>query len=365
MQSTIDKKLARFQVVREGAQRFHREEIGADVDPNNCLADWLVKIKNRDDEGLKKYYDGGIVVKAALNETSGVAGGYAVPQRMSDAMFRDISTQSLFRRHGALVVRMESETHLLPLPDVSTAQSAGVAPYFGGINYKWQTNDATGITEIAEMKFRQVTLAACALAGYAVASNPLMQDGLNIEEWLRRVFSWSAGWYSDYAHFQGTGVGQPLGVTVDGGSVTVTRGTPGTVVIADAQTMINSLLPSSWERESVCWFCHPTVLSKLAAFTSWVPNQAGELRLYGKPLIVTGKCSTLGTRGDLLLADTSLYVIGDRQLAVDYSQLEPTAFLRNQSAWRVVYRGDGRPWVSQAITLADGSSTVSPFVVLV
>jgi hypothetical protein len=32
--------------------------------------------------------------------------------------------------------------------------------------------------------------------------------------------------------------------------------------------------------------------------------------------------------------------------------------------WRFVQRVDGRPWLENKITLQDGSTTVSPFVVL-
>jgi hypothetical protein len=32
--------------------------------------------------------------------------------------------------------------------------------------------------------------------------------------------------------------------------------------------------------------------------------------------------------------------------------------------WRFVQRVDGRPWLDNVITLQDGSTTVSPFVVL-
>ena len=38
--------------------------------------------------------------------------------------------------------------------------------------------------------------------------------------------------------------------------------------------------------------------------------------------------------------------------------------LKNQMTWRVVERVDGQPWLEKPITLQDGSSTVSPFVIL-
>ena len=39
-------------------------------------------------------------------------------------------------------------------------------------------------------------------------------------------------------------------------------------------------------------------------------------------------------------------------------------FLKNQMTWRVVWRGDGQPWLNTSITLGDGSTKVSPFLTL-
>lgn len=359
--NSIDKALNRFQATREGARRFHRDAVG-DQDISKSFASWLAAVKDRDERTLSKFYDGGVVQKAAMNETSGTQGGYLVPQQMSDAMFVDISTKSLFRQHGALEVEMNGAQLLLPLPDVQTAQAAGTAPYFGGAKLNWSTD--TSLTESAEMKFRDLSLRAHLLEGYAITSEPFIRDALNVDTWLRRTFADAAGYYVDYACFQGSGVGMPQGVINASGSATKSRAVANQIAVADVQGMIDNLLPSSWEKDTTCWFAHPSTLPQLSAITGWVPNFGMEL--YGKPVVMTGKCSTLGTRGDLVLADCGGYVVADRKpLLIDYSPHEPTAFLNFQSAWRVAYRGDGQLWTASPITLPDGSSQVSFFVVLV
>ena len=42
----------------------------------------------------------------------------------------------------------------------------------------------------------------------------------------------------------------------------------------------------------------------------------------------------------------------------------PVCCFKNQTTWRVVERVDGQPWLDNVITLQDGTSTVSPFIVL-
>jgi hypothetical protein len=51
-------------------------------------------------------------------------------------------------------------------------------------------------------------------------------------------------------------------------------------------------------------------------------------------------------------------------MQLEVAASEHVNFLKNQMTWRVVERVDGEPWVEKAITLADGTSTVSPFVTI-
>lgn len=358
--TAVHQALDRFLESREGARRFHASDIGRNIDPNYCLADWLSLARGGDGAAIKKRY-WSKVEKSIMEESSASQGGYTVPPDLSLGLMCDLSTGSLFRRLGAYVQPMRTLTHELPLPDVSTPQTAGTAPYFGGFFMQWLAESAK--FPATGMQFRNVQLTAWTLGGYVYASNTFLDDAVGVESWLVRLFGAGAAWYQDLAFFQGSGTGQPMGVVPGPGSKTVTRGTAGTVSVGDAQNMMGVLLPSAIEHGAV-WFCHPTVLPKMTAFSGWIPN--GPLMLHGLPVVPTGKCSTLGTKGDLVLAVPSLYVIGDRlQFEVAFGAEEPTAWKNNQSALRVYSRVAGQSIVSAPITLPDATSTVSPFVVLV
>lgn len=355
----------RFQEAREGARRFHGESIGHGVDPDHCFADFLSLVRRGDKSAVEKRY-WAKVEKTQLNEVSGPSGGYLVPPDLALGMMRDFSTGSLMRKHGAYVHPMKTLQCNLPIPDISTAQAAGVMPYLGGFQMSWQSSyDSSANTWPATaMNFRDVVLTAWSLGGYVYASNPFLADAVGVEAWLTRLFGRGAAWYQDYAFFQGKGVGQPMGMINAPGAKTVTRGTGGSVKAADVQTMIADMLPSAYD-DGLVWFVHPTVLAQFnnTNFPGWVANY--DLQIYGIPIVVTGKCSTLGTMGDLILASPALYIIGDRQeIEIFFSAEEPTAFKNNQSAFRVKSRVDGQAAVAAPITLADGASTVSPFVIL-
>jgi HK97 family phage major capsid protein len=88
------------------------------------------------------------------------------------------------------------------------------------------------------------------------------------------------------------------------------------------------------------------------------------MSLLGRPLVVTEKVSALGTQGDLSFVDFGFYLIGDRQ-AMSATSSEHYKFNQDVTAFRIIERVDGRPWVQSAITPANGSTnTLSPFVQL-
>ena len=85
--------------------------------------------------------------------------------------------------------------------------------------------------------------------------------------------------------------------------------------------------------------------------------------IFPRPLLVTEKLPAVGSTGDLIFCDFQEYLIG---LRADYG-LERTDALYFQSdkvAFRLIVRVDGQPAWDQPRTLKDGTTTVSPFIVL-
>ena len=80
------------------------------------------------------------------------------------------------------------------------------------------------------------------------------------------------------------------------------------------------------------------------------------------------RAAALGTKGDLMLIDPTFYGILDHGDAaggtLEIIASDQVSFLSNQVTLRVVRRTDGQPLIDQPITLGDGATQVSPFVVL-
>jgi HK97 family phage major capsid protein len=80
--------------------------------------------------------------KAALGEASGVTGDYTVPPEFYQQLMT-IMAEETFIRPNAFVVPMAGATLQIPYLDVSTVQSAGVSPFFGGVQMYWTAEGQT------------------------------------------------------------------------------------------------------------------------------------------------------------------------------------------------------------------------------
>jgi HK97 family phage major capsid protein len=345
---------------------------GRDGDPKKSFGDWCLAVARNDKGYLEKHYDSYFVTwqKAALGESSGAPGGYTVPPDFYQGLMQLIAEQT-FIRPRAFVMPMAGATLQIPYLDVTTAQAAGVSPFFGGLQMYW-TAEAQTRTE-TEPQFKQMELKAWELSGYSVSSNVLLQDSvIGLEKFLMTLFAKAIGWFEEYAFLQGNGVGKPQGILGAGATLAVNRAVAGQVQFVDVATMWAKLLPSSWA--TAIWTFSPSVIPQLlqlkdgASRAVFISIDQGATKspnwsLLGRPAFPTEKVPALGTKGDLMLLDPSLYVIGDR-MQIEIAASEHVNFLKNQMTWRVVERVDGQPWLEKAVTLQDASTQVSPFVAL-
>ena len=85
--------------------------------------------------------------------------------------------------------------------------------------------------------------------------------------------------------------------------------------------------------------------------------------LLGRPLVMTDHCKTLGTEGDLILADLSQYALGMRkQFGIDSSIHEH--FSSGIIDWHMVCRVGSEPLWNEPYTPANGTDTLSCIVTL-
>jgi HK97 family phage major capsid protein len=177
---------------------------GEGGDPKKNFGDWALAVARGDRHYLEKHYGSTFVAwqtKAALAEASGVTGGYTVPPEFYQQLLT-IMAENTFIRPRAFVQPMGSATLQIPYLDITTVQSAGVSPFFGGVQMYW-TEEAQTRTE-TEPQFKQLELKAHELSGYSVSSNVLLQDSaVGLEKFLLTLFAQAIAWFEEYAFLQG------------------------------------------------------------------------------------------------------------------------------------------------------------------
>lgn len=323
--------------------------------------------KGIDDERLVWFKEG--AEKKAMSGESGASGGYLIPTQFLPQLQAVQAEDGIMRNAGPTIIRMSSRQVALPVLD-QTGTTAGVPHWFGGMKFYW-AEEGEQKTE-TEPEFRQINLVAKKLIGYAYASDEVLDDSaISLADFLSGPMGFAGGiaWMEDYAYLRGVGGGQPLGVLNAPATLTVNRGTAGTISYPDLVDMLESFLPSG----RGAWVMTHSALSEIIQLTGpsgnpsyvWQPNarEAPPGTLLGMPVYWTEKLPALGTEGDVLLMDARYYVIGDRQATT----VETTPYDRwryDQTSWRAVHRVDGQPWLSAPLTYQDGSTQVSPFVVL-
>lgn len=208
----------------------------------------------------------------------------------------------------------------------------------------------------------------------AFVSNKLEADAPNFGVYMQRLFSAALRFYWDHRYIWGTGVGEPLGIMESSAMLEVARAThSGAPTAGDLAKMISRLLPGALN--TAVWLVNQKVLADWGNDTTSGSNAYGAIDLsgmtaFGRPIIVTEKCAASGTTGDVILADfAGGYAIGERGFElsmsreVNYSS-GTNGWLKNESCWRFIVRGDGQPILSAAITPYLGGETLSHFVTL-
>jgi HK97 family phage major capsid protein len=285
----------------------------------------------------------------------------------------------------------QTSSHQFNLPTFD--ESSRVAgSRFGGLRAKWQgtTDDKSMAPNASQPAVAGVNFVPRRVT---VFSQPFSRDLLADAPIVEGMLSYAANQEIRYevvdAMINGDGTVKPLGVIKAPCTIPITRGGANAIAPADIDAMWSRMW--GFCRRNAVWMCSDDTLLKLdqAATTSgWQPNLytsqgvAGSPNalLKGRPVLPVEQCPALGSLGDLILADWSQYALVARSIAdgspdmslsygltesfVERTSSDQFYFDTDSVAFRFKLRIDGRPLWKQAVTIADGSQTASPFVVL-
>jgi HK97 family phage major capsid protein len=298
-------------------------------------------------------------------------GGFLVPEILRSDLLQ-ISLETSQIRPRATVIPMGSQKVLIPFVD----STSNVTSVLGGWTAQW-VDEATAPTE-SQAKFGAVALDAKKLMLYSSCPNELVADGVGFSAFLEQGLPKAIAFEEDYRFMQGTGIGEPLGMVNCPAAVIATAQVgqgANTIVVENLANMFARMLPSSLN--NAVWFATIDAFPQLATMalsvgtggapvflTNGSVAGAAPMTIYGRPLYFTEKLPGLGTTGDICFVDPSYYLVGDRQL-LQVTASTDFLFSTDKTAYKVIERVDGRPWLQSAITQKNNSAnTLSAFVQL-
>lgn len=311
-------------------------------------------------------------MRNAFSSTVPSEGGFLIPEVLRSEMLR-IALEMGIVRQRARVIPMES----LRVPFPSIDATSNVSSVFGGIVGYW-TEEGAALTE-SQAAFGRTVLDAKKLTAYTEVPNELLSDSvMSFQAFIDEIFPEALAFYEDIAFLKGSGVGEPLGALSTGNSsIVVVPKEAGqaanTIVWENIVKMYSRMLPTSLNR--AVWVASLDTFPELATMALsvgtggsavWLSNGVAgpPMTLLGRPIVFTEKApGLLGAQGDISFVDFGFYLVGDRQVMSAMSSPH-FKFQNDQTAFRIIERVDGRPWVLSSITPQNGGPDLSPFVQL-
>ncbi|MFA7287296.1 MAG: phage major capsid protein [Melioribacteraceae bacterium] len=308
------------------------------------------------------------------NVSDGEAGGYLVPEEFRQNLLVATREKNEFMSR---CTQIPMQSNVVKIPYVNGFDKSGNLVY-GNVAWQW-TQEEEDFTA-KNVKFGYINLALHKVTGMAYVSDEILRfSPMSMENILQEGFIDGFNYEMNRVILKGTGAGQPQGIL----------SAPATISIAaeSGQTSTQILWENVIKMYARCinpanaiWIANPNTLPQLASMslaigTGGIPvfmpagGAAGQpyATLFGLPLVFSHHAKSLGTAGDLVLADMKQYLLG--MLAGDEGMRFDTSmhikFETDQQAFRFAFYVAGQSWMPTYLTPPEATSdTLSPFIMI-
>lgn len=297
-----------------------------------------------------------------LNEAIPSQGGFLVPQDIASGILENMwgvgRLLSFFNP-----INVSGNGLLVNVVD-ETSRANGYRQ--GGIQGYWM--EEAGNKTASKPKFRQLDLKLKKVAAACYATDELLEDATALESWLNRAVPDELRFKVEDSIINGTGIGMPLGILAAGSLVSAVRTDASEIDSLDITRMWAARYPGV---NDYIWLINSNVTVQLynmaiGNYPVFLPpgGLSGSMygSLMGRPVVETEYSPALGTLGDILLISPSQYVLITKGGIQAASSIH-VQFLTDETTFRFVYRVDGEPAWSSAVT-DPASVSRSPFVAL-
>lgn len=234
--------------------------------------------------------------------------------------------------------------------------------------------------EAAQMLANKVALTGTILQlhelnAFVLATQELLDDAPRLNSRLTIQAGRAINFKASDAVMWGDGNGKPLGFMNSKALVTVAKdGGQGaaTLSVNNLASQLARLLATGG---NPVWIANRDILPQLIALVignqpAWVPFNQGLVGgpggyLLGYPVYFNEHAQTLGTLGDIVLADLTGYALASKiGQGIEFASSIHLFFDYNMSAFRWTFRLGGQPYLSAPVAPKNGANTKSHFVAL-
>lgn len=317
---------------------------------------------------------------AGLNETVGSEGGFLVGQDIAPDLYRNMVQESqLWNR--ARNFTLSSNANSIKFNGIDETSRANGSRW-GGVSV-YLADEADAATA-SKPKFGKMEMSLKKLLGLCYLTDEQLEDAGVTQQVMTQAFQEEFSFKLDDLAFRGTGAGAPLGILNAPCTVSVAKETsqPAATILYENVSKMRVRMPAR-SFAKAAWFVNIDTYPQLEKMTIPHKNVAGTENvggqavwqpangaagfpngsIFGRPVVPIEHCETLGTVGDIVLADMGMYYTlskGGLQAATSMH----VKFLTSEQAFRWTLRIDGQPALKSALTPYKGSGTLSPFVTL-
>lgn len=297
-------------------------------------------------------------------------GGFLVPDEFIDVIKMVDPYVNIVRPRATVIPAGDRPGQKIIMPALNQTAADGSGMY-GGVKVTWIEEGAP--KPKTTTAFLEITLDPKEVAAHMVISDDLLRDAPAVDALVRQQFRGAINAAEEDAFFNNTLTTRPLGIIHHAGTIQINRTTANRILYSDIINMFASRLSGG----TYVWVASISALPQLMRMKDFeVAESAGPNLIWqtdaragmpgtilGLPVLFSDLTPILGTKGDLILADFKDYLIKDG-FGIAIAASEHVYFIENKTVIKAFWNVDGKPWLTAPMTLRDGTTEVSPFVVL-
>lgn len=298
------------------------------------------------------------------NEGAGADGGFAIPPEFSKEIWRlSLGEDSLL----PLTQNNELAGNSMIFPKDETTPWGGA-----GVQAYWQS-EAVAATQSKPVLGTDAMILHKMMALVPV-TNELIEDGFAIGSYLSNVAPERIAYKANEAILFGDGAGKPFGALSSSAAIIQAKDSgqaTATISPTNISNMVSRLLVG--ELKNAVWIGNPDLLSPLESLTLgnypiFLPNQSASGASYGmlkgRPLLLSEHANAFSSQGDLNLVSLKGYRTITKAGGIQTSTSMHLFFDADATAFKFVFRMNGKPILSAPVVPPKSSNTRSHFITL-